>query len=72
MSDSVRPHRRQLTRLLRPWDFPGKSAEEQLHSHVQTDEMEKYMVKFKKTNIKKCKWYPHILGKLKQRKNHVY
>ena len=25
MSDSVRPHRRQPTRLLRPWDFPGKS-----------------------------------------------
>ena len=26
MSDSVRPHRRQPTRLLRPWDFPGKST----------------------------------------------
>ena len=25
-SDSVRPHRRQPTRLLRPWDFPGKST----------------------------------------------
>ena len=23
---SVRPHRRQPTRLLRPWDFPGKST----------------------------------------------
>ena len=26
MSDSVRPNRRQPTRLLRPWDFPGKST----------------------------------------------
>ena len=26
MSDSVRPHRRQPTRLLRPWDSPGKNA----------------------------------------------
>ena len=24
VSDSVRPHRRQPTRPLRPWDFPGK------------------------------------------------
>ena len=26
MSNSQRPHGRQLTRLLRPWDFPGKST----------------------------------------------
>ena len=26
MSDSVRPHRRQPTRLPRPWDSPGKNA----------------------------------------------
>ena len=26
MSDSVRPHRRQPNRLLRPWDSPGKST----------------------------------------------
>ena len=26
MSDSVRPHRRQPTRLLCPWDFPGKNT----------------------------------------------
>ena len=25
-SDSVRPHGLQPTRLLRPWDFPGKST----------------------------------------------
>ena len=26
VSDSVRPHRQQPTRLLRPWDFPSKST----------------------------------------------
>ena len=26
MSDSVRPHRRQPTRLSRPWDSPGKNT----------------------------------------------
>ena len=26
MSDSVRPHREQPTRLLRPWDSPGKNS----------------------------------------------
>ena len=26
VSDSVRPHRGQTTRLLHPWDFPGKST----------------------------------------------
>ena len=26
MSDSVRPHRRQPTRLHRPWDSPGKNT----------------------------------------------
>ena len=26
MSDSVRPHRRQPTRLCHPWDSPGKTA----------------------------------------------
>ena len=26
MSDSVRPHRQQPTRLLHPWSFPGKST----------------------------------------------
>ena len=26
MSDSVQPHRQQPTRLLRPWDSPGKNT----------------------------------------------
>ena len=33
--DSVQPHRRQPTRLLRPWDFPGKSAGVGCHCPLQ-------------------------------------
>ena len=32
MSDSVRPHRRQPTRLPRPWDSPGKNTGVGCHS----------------------------------------
>ena len=35
MSDSVRPHRRQPTRLLHPWDFPGKSTGVGCHCLLQ-------------------------------------
>ena len=31
MSNSVQPHRRQPTRLLRPWDSPGKTTGEGCH-----------------------------------------
>ena len=31
MSDSQRPHGLQPTRLLHPWDFPGKSTEVGCH-----------------------------------------
>ena len=34
VSDSVRPHRQQPTRLLCPWDFPGKSTGVGCHSLV--------------------------------------
>ena len=35
MSDSVRPHGLQPTRLLRPWDFPGKSTGVGCHRLLQ-------------------------------------
>ena len=35
VSDSVRPHRWQPTRLLRPWDFPDKSARVGCHCLLQ-------------------------------------
>ena len=35
VSDSVRPHRRQPTRLPRPWDSPGKSTGVGCHFRLQ-------------------------------------
>ena len=35
MSDSVRPHRRQTTRLPRPWDSPGKNTGVACHFLLQ-------------------------------------
>ena len=35
VSDSVRPHRRQPTRLPRPWDSPGKSSGVGCHFPLQ-------------------------------------
>ena len=37
VSDSVRPHRRQPTRLLHPWDFPGKSTRVGCHCLLRKD-----------------------------------
>ena len=36
MSDSVRPHRRQPTRLRRPWDSPGKNTGVGCHFLLQS------------------------------------
>ena len=36
MSNSLRPHGLQPTRLLRPWDFPGKSTGVGCHIHLQS------------------------------------
>ena len=38
VSDSVQPHGLQPTRLLRPWDFPGKSTEVGCH-HLLHNEL---------------------------------
>ena len=38
VSDSVRPHRRQPTRLRRPWDSPGKNAGVGCHFLLQMRE----------------------------------
>ena len=39
MSDSVRPHRRQPTRLPRPWDSPGKNTGVGCHFLLQCTKM---------------------------------
>ena len=40
MSDSVRPHRRQPTRLPRPWDSPGKNTGVGCHFLLQCMKVE--------------------------------
>ena len=40
MSDSVRPHRRQPTRLAHPWDSPGKNTEVGCHCLLQCMKVE--------------------------------
>ena len=39
MSDSVQPHRRQPTRILRPWDSPGKNTGVGCHFLLQCIKM---------------------------------
>ena len=41
MSDSVRPHRRQPTRLPHPWDSPGKNTGVGCHFFLQCMKMKK-------------------------------
>ena len=41
MSDSVRPHGLQPNRLLRPWDFPGKSTGVGCHCLLRERERER-------------------------------
>ena len=41
MSDSVRPHRRQPTRLPRPWDSPGKNTGVGRHFLLQCMKVER-------------------------------
>ena len=41
MSDSVRPHRRQPTRLPRPWDSPGKDTGVGCHLLLQCMKMKR-------------------------------
>ena len=43
MSDSVRPHRRQSTRLCHPWDSPGKSTGVGCHFLLQGNEVEHHL-----------------------------
>ena len=45
MSDSSRPHGLQPTRLLRPWDFPGKSTGVGCHCLLCISHASKVMIK---------------------------
>ena len=48
MPDSLRPRGLQPTRLLRPWDFPGKSTGVGCHQ-AQSEQQEKFQQRRKKS-----------------------
>ena len=50
VSDSVRLHRRQSTRLLRPWDFPGKGTE--CGAIAYSEELRSLLIKVKEESEK--------------------
>ena len=61
MSDSSRPHELQPTRLLRPWDLPGKSTGVGCHCLLQRNNPSGYqMVRThtKETTVKKTQHHP--------------
>ena len=58
MSDSVWPHRRQPTRLPRPWDSPGKSTGIGSHVHLSSSHMWMWELDYKESWVVKnwCFW----------------
>ena len=57
MSDSVRPHRRQPTRLPRPWDSPGKNTGVGCHVLLQGMKMKSES----ESEVVSNSWRPHGL-----------
>ena len=55
MSNSLRPHGLQLTRLLRPWDFPGKNMGMGCHFLLQgiflTQRLNSYLLHWKEQSL---------------------
>ena len=60
MSDSVRPHRRQPTRLPRPWDSPGKNAGVGWHFLLQCVKMksESEVASVVSDSVRPHRWQP--------------
>jgi len=48
MSNSLRPHGLQPTRLLHPWDFPGKSTGMGCHCLLPKSRIKRYNKKYHK------------------------
>ena len=63
VSNSVWPHRWQPTRLLCPWDFPGKSAGVGCHDPVDAGNLISGSSAFSKTSSNIRKFMVHILLK---------
>ena len=60
MSDSVRPHRRQPTRLPRPWDSPGKNTGVGCHFLLQCMKVESEKWNWSRSVMSNSQW-PHGL-----------
>ena len=56
MSDSVRPHRRQPTRLPRPWDSPGKNTGVGCHCLLQCMKVKSESEKFSCVQLLAIPW----------------
>ena len=54
VSDSLRPHRLELTRLPHPWDFPGKGTGVACHFFLQVGKMVNLTLCMFYHNFKKC------------------
>ena len=54
MSDSSRPHGLQPTRLLRPWDFPGKSTGVGCHCLLRYDVLALYNITIRLSKLTEC------------------
>ena len=56
MSDSVRPHRRQPTRLPRPWDSPGKNTGVGCHFLLQCMKMKSESKSLSRVRLFATQW----------------
>ena len=61
VSDSQRPHGLQPTRLLRPWDFPGKSTGVGCHCLLQQTGIQRGKLPMGVFNELGLKWHPSLL-----------
>ena len=73
VSDSVRPHRQQPTRLPRPWDSPGKNTEVGCHFLLQVE----YYSAIKRNTFESVlmRWMkrePIIQSEVSQKDKHQY
>ena len=57
--DPQRPHRLQPTRLLRPWDFPGKSTGVGCHCLLRLSKLTGIFLIFTASNDAECNDYYH-------------
>ena len=62
MSDPSQPHGQHPTRLLRPWDFPGKSAGVGCHCLLRSTKSEHKLKPERRAESEACKLMPQGLA----------